>query len=107
MGNNYSPSAGLPLSRPNTLSLRGLRVLVSGAGVAGPALAYWLCRYGARTTVVELARSLRTSGFAVDFRGPTQLGVLAKMGLLDQLRRGETKGGAMSCVDEHGREIFR
>jgi hypothetical protein len=29
------------------------------------------------------------------------------MGLLDQLRRGETKGGVMSCVDELGREIFR
>jgi hypothetical protein len=39
--------------------------------------------------VVELAKTLRTSGFAVDFRGPTQLGVLAKMGLLDQLRRDE------------------
>ncbi|PYC70499.1 FAD-dependent oxidoreductase [Micromonospora arborensis] len=87
--------------------LRGLRVLVSGAGVAGPALAWWLTRYGAEVTVVELAPALRTSGFAVDFRGPTHLGVLAAMGVLDDLRAVQTHGGAMSCVDERGREIFR
>ncbi|TQM14354.1 FAD-dependent monooxygenase [Pseudonocardia kunmingensis] len=90
----------------NILPLRGLRVLVSGAGVAGPSLAFWLSRYGATTTVVESARALRTSGFAVDFRGPTHLGVLAAMGVLDELRSVQTHGGASSCVDEHGREIF-
>lgn len=86
--------------------LHGLRVLVSGAGVAGPALAYWLARYGADATVVEIAPALRTSGFAVDFRGPTHLGVLAKMGVLDDLRAVQTRGGAMRAVDEHGTEIF-
>ncbi|WP_422736080.1 FAD-dependent monooxygenase [Micromonospora sp. WMMD729] len=89
------------------LPLRGLRVLVSGAGVAGPALAWWLTRYGAEVTVVELAPALRTSGFAVDFRGPTHLRVLSAMGVLDDLRAVQTHGGAMSCVDERGREIFR
>ncbi|PWR17091.1 FAD-dependent oxidoreductase [Micromonospora sicca] len=91
----------------HTLPLRGRRVLVSGAGVAGPALAWWLARYGAEVTVVELATALRTSGFAVDFRGPTHLGVLAAMGVLDELRAGQTHAGAISCVDEHDREIFR
>ncbi|OZM81121.1 FAD-dependent monooxygenase [Pseudonocardia sp. MH-G8] len=90
----------------NPLPLHGLRVLVSGAGVAGPSLAFWLARYGATTTVVENAPALRTSGFAVDFRGPTHLGVLAAMGVLDELRSLQTHGGASSCVDEHGREIF-
>ncbi|MDH2425294.1 FAD-dependent monooxygenase [Sphaerisporangium sp. TRM90804] len=89
-----------------TSALRGLRVLVSGAGVAGPALAYWLSRYGAGATVVEMAPRLRASGFAVDFRGPTHLDVLAKMGVLDDLRALRTDGGAMRCVDEHGRQIF-
>lgn len=88
------------------LPLHGLRVLVSGAGVAGPAAAYWLARYGAETTVVEIAPALRTSGFGVDFRGPTHLGVLAKMGVLDDLQRVQTHAGAMRFVDEHGMEIF-
>ena len=55
-----------------SLSLQGTRILVSGAGVAGPGLAYWLARRGAETTVVEYAPALRGSGFTVDFRGPTQ-----------------------------------
>jgi 2-polyprenyl-6-methoxyphenol hydroxylase-like FAD-dependent oxidoreductase len=84
-----------------------LRVLISGAGVAGPALAYWLSRAGADVTVVEVAPALRTSGSAVDFRGDTHLGLLRRMGVLDSLRAVQTHGGAMSCVDEHGTEIYR
>jgi 2-polyprenyl-6-methoxyphenol hydroxylase-like FAD-dependent oxidoreductase len=91
----------------DTNPLHGLKILISGAGVAGPALAYWLSRYGADTIVVEIAPALRTSGFAVDFRGPTHLGVLSQMGMLDELRAVQTHGGAMSCVDADGREIFR
>ena len=91
----------------NSNPLHGIRVLVSGAGIAGPALAYWLSEYGAEVTVVEIAPAPRKSGFAVDFRGPTHLGVLEKMGVLDELRRIQTHGGAMSTVAEDGREIFR
>ncbi|GAB2851421.1 FAD-dependent monooxygenase [Actinocorallia aurea] len=86
--------------------LRGLRVLISGAGVAGPALAYWLARYGAEPTVVEIAPALRTSGFAVDFRGPTHLGVLERMGVLDELRALQTHGGEMRRVDARDRPVF-
>ena len=89
-----------------SMPLTGQRVLISGAGVAGPALAYWLGRYGADATVVEIAPALRTSGFAVDFRGPTHLDVLKKMGVLDELRAVQTHGGAMRVVDENGRLIF-
>lgn len=88
------------------LPLRGVRALVSGAGVAGPALAYWLARFGATTTVVEIAPALRTTGFGVDFRGPTHLGVLARMGVLDDLRAVQTHAGAMRAVDEHSNTIF-
>ena len=91
---------------PMSMPLTGQRVLISGAGVAGPALAYWLGRYGADATVVEIAPALRTSGFAVDFRGPTHLDVLKKMGVLDELRAVQTHGGAMRVVDENGRLIF-
>ncbi|NUT33527.1 MAG: NAD-binding protein [Hamadaea sp.] len=91
---------------PHHTSLRGLRVLVSGAGVAGPALACRLADYGAQVTVVEIAPRLRTSGFAVDFRGPTHMAVLRRLGILDELTARQTHGSAMMCVDEHDREIF-
>jgi 2-polyprenyl-6-methoxyphenol hydroxylase-like FAD-dependent oxidoreductase len=65
-------------------------ILISGASVAGPALAYWLRRYGFRPTVVERAPELRGGGYAVDFRGPAHLSVLARMGLLEQIRAQQT-----------------
>ena len=58
-------------------------ILISGASVAGPALAWWLSRHGFRPTVVERAPQLRGGGYAVDFRGAAHLSVLAKMGFLD------------------------
>ena len=81
------------------------RVLISGAGIAGPAAAYWLARFGYRPTVVERARALRAGGQAVDFRGPAHLGVLARMGILDEIRRQESRGGHVSFVDGHGRPV--
>jgi 2-polyprenyl-6-methoxyphenol hydroxylase-like FAD-dependent oxidoreductase len=83
-----------------------MRVLISGASIAGPALAYWLGRYGFRPTVVEVAPALRTGGNAVDFRGPLHMGVLAKMGVLDELRAVQTGGTAMRFVDEHGDKLM-
>jgi 2-polyprenyl-6-methoxyphenol hydroxylase-like FAD-dependent oxidoreductase len=55
-------------------------VLISGASIAGPALAFWLARYGADVTVVESAPALRTGGQLVDVRG-TARGVLDRAGL--------------------------
>ncbi|MFG2330842.1 FAD-dependent monooxygenase [Streptomyces sp. NPDC048604] len=88
----------------NTRSAR--RVLISGAGIAGPALAYWLGRYGFRPTVVEVAPGLRQGGQAVDFRGETHLTVLKRMGVLDELRRIQTGGSPMRFVDERGRTLL-
>jgi 2-polyprenyl-6-methoxyphenol hydroxylase-like FAD-dependent oxidoreductase len=49
-----------------------LRVLISGASVAGPTAAYWLTRQGCAVTVVERMplAAVRTSGHAVDLFGP-------------------------------------
>ncbi|MBB5917477.1 2-polyprenyl-6-methoxyphenol hydroxylase-like FAD-dependent oxidoreductase [Nocardia transvalensis] len=60
-------------------------VLISGASIAGPALAYWLHRYGFEVTVVEKADALRGGGYPIDIRG-TALDVVERMGLLPQLR---------------------
>jgi 2-polyprenyl-6-methoxyphenol hydroxylase-like FAD-dependent oxidoreductase len=65
-------------------------VLISGASVAGPALAYWLDRYGFQVTVVERAAALRPGGQAVDFKGRTQLTVLERMGVREEIFRRQT-----------------
>lgn len=86
--------------------MKNSTVLISGAGIAGPALALWLARYGFRPTVVEVAPRLRVGGQAVDFRGATHLGVLERMGVLEDLRALRTGGTAMRFVDEAGRKLM-
>ncbi|MEU6780909.1 FAD-dependent monooxygenase [Nonomuraea angiospora] len=77
-------------------------VLISGAGVAGMSLAYWLHRQGYAVTVVERAAALRGTGYAVDFRGDA-IDVLDRMGLLSQMRDHATGMGAITLVDGDGK----
>ncbi|MGW6572078.1 FAD-dependent monooxygenase [Streptomyces sp. NPDC054945] len=77
-------------------------VLISGASVAGPALAYWLRRHGFAPTVVERAGEVREGGYAVDFRGEA-LDVLDRMGLLERIRELDTEMGDAAMVDAEGR----
>ncbi len=56
-------------------------VLISGGGIAGTALAYWMHRHGYAVTVVERAAAPRLGGQAVDIRG-VALDVVERMGLL-------------------------
>ena len=44
-------------------------VLISGASIAGPTLAFWLDRYGFDVTVVERASAVRNGGYPIDIRG--------------------------------------
>ncbi|MFG2958641.1 FAD-dependent monooxygenase [Streptomyces sp. NPDC048291] len=82
--------------------LAHLGVLVSGAGVAGPALALNLARLGARVTVVEKAAGLRGGGFAVDFRGHVHRTVLTSMGIWDEIHARQTHMGRQTVVDADG-----
>lgn len=79
-------------------------VLISGASVAGPALAFWLERYGYAPTVVERAPAPRPGGYAVDFRGAS-LTVLERMGILDEVRAHATNMGGMDYVKESGKVV--
>jgi 2-polyprenyl-6-methoxyphenol hydroxylase-like FAD-dependent oxidoreductase len=60
-------------------------VLISGAGIAGPALAFWLNKSGYRVSIVEIADGIRPGGQAVDLRGAGG-DVVERMGLIDQMR---------------------
>ena len=81
-------------------------VLISGASVAGPALAFWLGRFGYDVTVVEKAQSLRQGGYAVDFRG-TSMEVLRRMGLLEVVKAEATEMGDMFYVNAKGKPTVR
>jgi 2-polyprenyl-6-methoxyphenol hydroxylase-like FAD-dependent oxidoreductase len=85
-----------------THDLSHLTVLISGASVAGPALALNLLRYGARVTVVEKTPELRRGGFAVDFRGHVHRRVLTEMGIWDEIHARQTRMGRQIVVDADG-----
>ncbi|WP_405401354.1 FAD-dependent monooxygenase [Streptomyces sp. NBC_01104] len=79
-------------------------VLISGAGIAGAALAFWLTRYGYAVTVVEKAGTLRAGGYPVDVRG-TALGVVRRMGILPQLRDAHIDSRRLTFLDVDGSEV--
>ncbi len=63
-----------------------MKVLIVGAGIAGPTLAYWLLRAGHEPTLVERAPELRRGGYLVDFWG-AGFDVAERMGIVPELRR--------------------
>lgn len=81
------------------------RVLVSGASIAGPSLAYWLSRYGFEVTLVEKAPGVRPGGQAVDFKGVTHHTVLSRMGILADVQAAATSGPDGTVVDAAGRAL--
>lgn len=81
------------------------RVLVSGASIAGPAVGYWLGRYGFDVTIVEKASAVRPGGQAVDFKGPVQMDMLHRMGILDAVQAADVRDEDAEIVDARGRRI--
>ncbi|KXU96159.1 hypothetical protein CR51_23555 [Caballeronia megalochromosomata] len=81
-------------------------VLISGAGVTGLALAFWLNRAGFAVTLVERSDGFRRGGQAVDIRG-VALHVVEAMGLIDDVRSLRTQLKGMSMLDADGNEIHR
>jgi 2-polyprenyl-6-methoxyphenol hydroxylase-like FAD-dependent oxidoreductase len=81
-------------------------ILISGASIAGPALAFWLQRQGFIPTIVERTAALRTGGQAIDIRG-VALQVVERMGLLEEARSLRTRLRGMSVLDSNGQEVER
>lgn len=62
-----------------------MRVLIQGASIAGPVLAYWLAQSGHDVTVVERAPALRkTGGHAIDLFRPA-MEISERMGVLPRI----------------------
>jgi 2-polyprenyl-6-methoxyphenol hydroxylase-like FAD-dependent oxidoreductase len=79
-------------------------ILISGGGIAGPALAYWLRRHGLTPTVVEQAPAPRPGGQAIDLRGAARE-VVDRMGILEQVRQAHTGTRGMAFVDAANRRL--
>ena len=62
-----------------------MRILISGASIAGPTVAWWLARYGFTPTLVESAPRLRTGGYVIDFWG-AGYDIADRMGLLPEVQ---------------------
>lgn len=84
-----------------------MRVLVSGASVAGPVVAYWLSRYGFTVTVVERAPGLRKAGgHAVDLFRPA-MDIAERMGVLGRIESKQTGTDVVSIYREgHDRRSY-
>ncbi|MPY32597.1 FAD-dependent oxidoreductase [Streptomyces adustus] len=84
-----------------------MRILVSGASVAGPVLAYWLTRHGYSVTVVERAPTLRrTGGHAVDLFRPA-VDISERMGVLPRVEERATGTTRMTVHPEGSRRPVR
>src|ERR1700735_4410219 len=84
--------------------MRNRDVLISGAGVAGLALAYWLRRLGFTPGVVERASAPRDGGQAVDLRGAA-IEVARRTGILDAARAARTGTRGTSYVNSAGKRL--
>ncbi|MFC7868917.1 FAD-dependent monooxygenase [Streptomyces murinus] len=80
------------------------RVLISGASIAGPALAHWLDHYGFEVTVVEKAPTVRGGGYAIDIRGTAREAV-DRMGLLPRLRAAHVDTQRITFIDAAGETV--
>jgi 2-polyprenyl-6-methoxyphenol hydroxylase-like FAD-dependent oxidoreductase len=80
-----------------------MKIAISGAGIAGPTLAYWLLRAGHEPTLIEQAPQLRTGGYIVDFWG-VGFTIAERMGLLPPIFDAGYKVREMRLVDSQGRK---
>jgi 2-polyprenyl-6-methoxyphenol hydroxylase-like FAD-dependent oxidoreductase len=81
-----------------------MNVLIVGAGIAGPTLAYWLLRAGHQPTLIERAPELRRGGYLIDFWG-TGFDVAEQMGIVPELRRRGYRLREARTVTKGGRRI--
>jgi 2-polyprenyl-6-methoxyphenol hydroxylase-like FAD-dependent oxidoreductase len=79
-------------------------VLISGAGIAGPALAYWLLHHGFTVTIVESSKERRQEGFIIDFWG-AGYDVAEKMGLLPAVHETSYDVREVRLVNARGRKV--
>ena len=77
------------------------KILVIGASVAGPAVCYWLKKFGFSPTLIERNSAVRKGGFAIDVRG-VAVNVVKKMGIYEKITDKRTQLEYGHYVDAQG-----
>lgn len=77
------------------------KALISGGGIAGPALAFWLVRLGYHCTIIERSPELRTGGQQIDIKAQA-VEVVKHMGLLDEVRKNTVDETGLRFVNSDG-----
>ena len=80
------------------------RVLICGAGIAGPSLARWLLHYGLEPTLIERAPAFREGGYMIDIWG-TGHDIVERFGLLGAARQRGYLFDRLMFVDARGNEV--
>ncbi len=80
-----------------------MKICISGAGIAGPALAHWLLHHGHEPTLVEIAPQFRRGGYIIDFWGKGYE-LAERMGILPRVQDRGYHVREVRIVDEHGRK---
>ena len=80
------------------------KILISGGSIAGPALGYWLHRYGFDVTLVERSGSVRDGGYPIDVRG-TAMEVVERMGMLPNLQAAHIQTRKVTFVGANARVV--
>src|SRR5690349_25128061 len=86
------------------MSTTNTTILISGASIAGPTLAYWLKRAGFTPTVIERAPQLRAGGYPVDVRAEA-VQVAKLMGIWPRLQQAQTTLAELSFINERHQRI--
>jgi 2-polyprenyl-6-methoxyphenol hydroxylase-like FAD-dependent oxidoreductase len=85
-------------------TIKNQNILISGASIAGPALAFWLNKYGFNVTLVEKTSVLREGGYRVDIRG-VAVDVAERMGLMNKIRQSGTVMRGSSFINNSGKRL--
>lgn len=78
------------------------RILVSGASIAGPTLAFWLVKYGFDVTVVERSKSIRLGGQNLDVRGAGRA-ITRLMGIENEILAANTGEIGLQFVNKNNK----
>ncbi|GKT49033.1 uncharacterized protein ColSpa_09214 [Colletotrichum spaethianum] len=82
--------------------MTAMKVLISGGGITGNCVVFWLSRLGDDTIVIEWYPELRTTGLQLDLRGHG-IEVMKRMGLDSAFRAKVAPEQGLQFVDDSGR----